>query len=134
MDQRIDNIERRLQHIEQGAAVTTSQLSTLIESVNSIKDILDNKLVSVTVCKMQSRMLQSAVDEVAVGVSTLRKELDEHREQHAGTMRKILMGMLTGVISTIIVFVVTQVLSNSSRMVSKFEPETQSRVKQVRGK
>lgn len=67
-------------------------------------------------------------------MSAVRKELDEHREQHAGTLRKILMGMLTGVISTIIVFVVTQVLSNSSRMVSKFEPETQSRVKQVRGK
>ena len=109
-ENKIEKIDRELSDLKRSQAVLFEQFRTLNESVSSIKQMLETKIITQPVCEMRSEMLRKDINESLEKIDKLYAIVEAHKNEHAADSKKIVQQIIQVIIAGSTGFIVSHLL------------------------
>jgi len=109
-DPKIKQIDDELQELKRSQAVLFEQFKSLNESVTAIKNMLENKIVTMPVCEMRSDMLRKDVNESLEKIDKLYAIVEAHKDSHANDNKKIVQQIVTLLLAGSVGYLISTIL------------------------
>ena len=114
---KIESLENRVQQLEKTTTILMTQLKAINEKLQAIIDgqqRLADSSISVATCEMRSDVIRKDLNDLFKAHDRLKYEFRDHQKSHADNARKTLFGVAVGSISTVVIFILNNLLGGAS--------------------